>query len=220
MHQHNLLIDIDRLDRYNVTMKKSEGMVGGNLALDFANTAGFHALEDRAESIGTYRDLVNWSEGAGLVSRSEARKLLGRAEEDEPKTARVLGAALVLRDTLQGLFSRTARKRPLSPATLLEFNRQLVEVMPQARVASDGDRFRWVWTKSDALDAMLRPVLRAAADLLTSESLSRLRECSGRDCSKLFLDTSRNGSRRWCSMETCGNRSKVRRHYRRHKEEK
>jgi Conserved protein containing a Zn-ribbon-like motif, possibly RNA-binding len=192
-------------------------LIGGDLALDFANTAGFHAIEDRAESLGSYRDLVAWSETARLLSRSEARKLILRGEENQEGAESALRAALVLRDTLQALFSRSARKRPLSPATMLELNRMLVEVMSQARVVSENDRFRWAWTKSEALDQMLRPIVRAAADLLTSNLLSRLRECSGRDCSRLFLDTSRNGSRRWCSMAACGNRSKVRRHYRRHK---
>lgn len=201
-------------------VNKFDQPVGGNLALDFANTAGFHALEDRAESLATYRDLIAWSEAAGVLTRSEARKLLARAEDNPEDAKSALRAALLLRDTLQALFSRTARKRPLSPATLVEFNRQLSEAMPQARVIGDGDRFAWAWTKSDAFDQMLRPVIRAASELLTSDGLARMRECSGRDCSRLFLDTSRNGSRRWCSMETCGNRSKVRRHYRRHKGEK
>lgn len=201
-------------------MTRFGDMIGGNVALDFANTAGFHALEDRTESLASYRDLIGWSEAAGILTRSEARKLLARSDDADEDARSALRAALVLRDTLQALFSRTARKRPLSPATLVEFNRMLSEVMPQARVAADGDRFGWTWTKSDALDQMLRPVVRAAADLLISDLLPRLRECSGRDCSRLFLDTSRNGSRRWCSMETCGNRSKVRRHYRRHKGEK
>jgi predicted RNA-binding Zn ribbon-like protein len=64
----------------------------------------------------------------------------------------------------------------------------------------------------------LRPIARSAAELLTSETLSRVRECGGATCTWLFLDASRNRSRRWCSMESCGNRAKARRHYRRRRE--
>jgi predicted RNA-binding Zn ribbon-like protein len=66
---------------------------------------------------------------------------------------------------------------------------------------------------------MLWPVARSAADLLTSQEQSRVRECAASDCGWLFLDLSRNRSRRWCDMETCGNRTKARRHYARSKQE-
>jgi predicted RNA-binding Zn ribbon-like protein len=59
---------------------------------------------------------------------------------------------------------------------------------------------------------MLSPVAWSVAELLMSEDLHRVRECAGPDCGWLFMDTSKNGSRRWCSMETCGNRAKARRH--------
>jgi predicted RNA-binding Zn ribbon-like protein len=61
---------------------------------------------------------------------------------------------------------------------------------------------------------MLWPVVRDAADLLTSKELNRVGRCADERCGWLFVDTSRNRSRRWCSMESCGNRAKARRHYR------
>ena len=66
----------------------------------------------------------------------------------------------------------------------------------------------------DALECMLCPVVRDAADLLTSRELERVGRCADERCGWLFVDTSRNRSRRWCSMESCGNRAKARRHYR------
>ena len=63
--------------------------------------------------------------------------------------------------------------------------------------------------------APLWPIARSAAHLLTSAELTRVRECDGTSCNWLFFDRSRGGSRRWCSMESCGNRAKARRHYRR-----
>ena len=92
------------------------------------------------------------------------------------------------------------------------------ELLPQ-EAGGDASSPSFAWTRTDAADSLtapLRPVVRSAAELLTSpETLLRVRECDGTDCTWLFLDQSRNRSRRWCSMESCGNRAKVRRHYRR-----
>ena len=73
----------------------------------------------------------------------------------------------------------------------------------------------WAWNDSDAPTSPLWPVLRSAADLLTSDELRLLRECAAETCTWLFLDRSRNHSRRWCAMQVCGHRAKARRHYRR-----
>ena len=67
------------------------------------------------------------------------------------------------------------------------------------------------------LDGILWRILWEAADLLTSDRLAQVKLCAGEDCGWLFLDASRNQSRRWCSMSDCGNRAKAKRYYRRHK---
>jgi predicted RNA-binding Zn ribbon-like protein len=84
------------------------------------------------------------------------------------------------------------------------------------RVIRNESGFTWGWDKqSDALDRMLWPVARSAADLLTSDHLNRVHQCGGKDCTWLFVDTSRNHSRQWCDMGDCGNRAKARRFYQR-----
>jgi predicted RNA-binding Zn ribbon-like protein len=67
------------------------------------------------------------------------------------------------------------------------------------------------------LRQVLWPVIRSAADLVTSPDISQIRECGAPDCNWLFLDRSRSGRRRWCDMSTCGNRAKARRYYSRHR---
>lgn len=190
------------------------------LALEFANTAGFHALEERREELHAFAELVAWAHERQLVGRSEFARLKATPEED-PDGAAVLAGALALRDAIQGVFSRIARHRAPAPAALSLINERLTEALPNGRVVA-GPRggYVWSWEKSDRLDRILWPVVKSAADLLMSDDLARLRECAGRDCSRLFLDESRNGSRRWCSMAGCGNRAKVRRFYRRAKEKK
>jgi predicted RNA-binding Zn ribbon-like protein len=65
------------------------------------------------------------------------------------------------------------------------------------------------------LHRLLWPIAESAAELLTSQEVSSIRLCEAPDCDWLFLDNSRNRSRRWCDMKICGNREKARRHYRR-----
>ena len=92
----------------------------------------------------------------------------------------------------------------------------LAENMPAVAVTDTNNLFGAL-EASETLAAPLRPIVRSAAELLVSDQLDRVRECDGARCTWLFLDQSRNRSRRWCSMETCGNRAKARRHYRRTK---
>lgn len=190
------------------------------LALEFANTAGFHALEDRREELRAFPDLLAWAYERQIVGRAELGRLKA-LPEDDPAAAALFAAALALRDAIQGVFSRIARRRAPSPAALVLLNERLAEALPNGRViAGARGGYVWGWEKSDRLDRILWPIAKSAADLLMSADLRRLRECAGRDCSRLFLDESRNGSRRWCSMAGCGNRAKVRRFYRRVKEKK
>ena len=94
-------------------------------------------------------------------------------------------------------------------------NAVLAPGLSQARLALKGKRVIWTWVETPALDRMLWPVARSAADLLTSEKRERVRACAGENCSWLFMDTSRNRSRQWCDMQSCGNRAKAKRYYQR-----
>ncbi|MGA7613773.1 MAG: ABATE domain-containing protein [Thermoanaerobaculia bacterium] len=190
--------------------------VGGNLALEFANSAGFHALGDRREGLPDLDHLLEWCRNAGLITAHERRQILGQIEESGGGET-LAGEARSLRDSIQSIFSRIARKRPPSPSDLSLLNEAIARTYPHRRIGGRRDRFEWEWERSTDPQRILWPVICAAADLLVSPEISRLRECSGRDCSRLFLDQSRNGSRRWCTMTGCGNRAKARRHYRREK---
>ena len=82
-----------------------------------------------------------------------------------------------------------------------------------ARIVSTKEGFKWDWSEELALDRMLWFIARSAADLLTSGNLDRVRQCGDEECGWLFIDTTKNRSRRWCDMTDCGNRAKARRHY-------
>ena len=90
--------------------------------------------------------------------------------------------------------------------------------MSHAGLVQSGGRFEWSWPGAPLdLDRVSWWVARSAAELLTSPNLTFVRECASYDCGWLFMDTTKNRSRRWCNMSTCGNRAKGRRHYERRK---
>src|SRR5437773_1881421 len=91
--------------------------------------------------------------------------------------------------------------------------REYARAAPFARLSATDDGFAWTLDSSAAeLDAVLRPLVESAVSLLTSERLARLRRCGNSTCYWLFLDETKNCSRRWCEMASCGNLMKVRRH--------
>ncbi|NJK80825.1 MAG: hypothetical protein HC914_13385 [Chloroflexaceae bacterium] len=105
----------------------------------------------------------------------------------------------------------------MHPLDLDLLNGALAAAPYRIRLMQAPDSLKWaVATDEHALDQVLWPLLWSAVDLLTSADVARVRGCNGEHCSWLFLDTTHNGTRRWCSMEDCGNRHKVRRHYARH----
>lgn len=202
------------------TMKLAEDLKleTGFLCLDFANTLDWHASEHPEEKLFNYGDLVTWTEEVGVLDASVARALRRRAEASEADAARVYERAIALREAIYRIFSAIADRRSPAPADLALLNGALGPASAHHVIVETDDGFRWAWTESaeGELDQMLWPIVRSAADLLTSDDLDRVRECADEQgCGFLFFDMSRNRSRKWCDMETCGNRAKARRHYHR-----
>lgn len=190
--------------------------IGGNAALDFTNSVqGWSGGLPRGDQLGDYDDLLAWGEAAGVIDRGTARRLRSEAAQRPREAARTLARAAELRRLLYRLFAAVAAGRHPAAADLQALNAALARALPHQVLVARGDGFAWAWEDSPALDAVLWPVLRAAADLLASDRRARLRECGGENCGWLFLDETKNRSRRWCEMSVCGNRAKARRHYRR-----
>jgi predicted RNA-binding Zn ribbon-like protein len=189
---------------------------GGALCLDFANTTGNH-MRPEQEHLHGYADLVAFARQTEVVGAEQAAELARRAREDEAGATAAFAAVRELREAIYRVFSALAAGERPPTEDLERLNAALPDALAGLRVEPQGEAF--AWTRADAADSLtapLRPVVRSAAELLTApELLARVRECDGESCTWLFLDQSRNRSRRWCSMESCGNRAKVRRHYRR-----
>ncbi len=188
-----------------------------NRCLDFANTWGSRS-DPSTDRLHSYPALVAWGVQGGIVSAAEGRRLLARAVRQRARSREVVERARQLREAIYGSFSRVAAGRPPRAAELEVVNRELAGALPHLCLRADGPRCRLEWSAPDgALDRMLWPVARAAAELLSSESVDRVRECASETCTWLFLDDSRNRRRRWCDMASCGNRAKARRYYERHR---
>ncbi len=191
-------------------------LTGGRLCLDFANTIDSRPTERPKELLGSYSDLLAWSVQAGALQPADAGRLVRRAVRRAPEAERVLARAREIRKAIFEVFSGSAGGRRPRPEALAVLERALPGALSRLRLVPVKGGFNWDWLQEeDALDAMLWPVVKSAADLLTSEELKRVRECAADNCAWLFIDGSKNGTRRWCDMTVCGNRNKARRFYER-----
>ena len=191
-------------------------LVGDHLSLDFTNTASWRGREIPEEHLNTYQDLLNWSSLAGVLGDGEIRNLSREGSIQPEASKRVLERAVELREAIYHILSAKISNDPTSDANLITMNRELREALMRLRLSPDleGYTLDFGWG-GGALDQMLWPIARAVSDLLTSDDLDWVRRCAADDCGWLFLDTSRNRSRRWCDMKDCGNRSKARSFYKR-----
>ena len=192
---------------------------GGHLSLDLVNVIDRDLDEEPTERLLEYADLLRWSEDAGTLDARETRRLARRARQAPSAGAAVLARAIALREAIFRTFQGPA-KGARAPARDLELlNQELASAMPHARIVTTTPverAYKWSWEPpGDCLDAPLWPIVRAAADLLTSPDRGLVRECAAPRCEWLFLDRTKNHGRRWCDMRTCGNREKGRKHRRR-----
>lgn len=191
----------------------------GNLALNFANTVDWHASQNPEELLTSYTALVNWSRDYGVLQEADAKSLLLKAREYPGEAAKALSQARIIRETIYRIFHAVAQ-REAPPGEDLEILKEaLARAIAAARLVPQEKGFRWDWPfEPPSFEQLLWPITQAAMDLLLSKKLSQVGQCADeRGCGVLFIDTSRNHSRQWCSMDTCGNRAKAQRHYTRHK---
>ena len=193
--------------------------VGGDASLDLVNTVDWTTRGLVDERLTSYERLTRWAEGAGALTAKAAAQLRTLATAHPRLADRAHRGALELRWQLRQLFTALDRGDRLDQLGALdEFNRSLaeagsrLELTPGMRVQATDAPLQWGWRDSgENLESFLWPVIRSAAELLVSAEATRIHECAGEDCGWMYVDRSRNGLRRWCQMEVCGNREKARR---------
>jgi predicted RNA-binding Zn ribbon-like protein len=190
--------------------------IGGSPALDYANTLDWRLRAAPTELLVRYEDLARWGRCAGFLTASRARALRAWAAGHPREGARALRRAVQVREAIATLFQSVARDDRLPAGALAVLERACREAERERALRPHGAGARWTWREGEP--SPLRPALAAALDaarLLVLDDVRRVRQCGDAQCGWLFLDTSRNRSRRWCTMEGCGNRNKARRHHRR-----
>jgi predicted RNA-binding Zn ribbon-like protein len=190
-------------------------LIAGARCLDFLNTVEWRGRpEAREDRLTGYGEFAAWARAAGVIGNREKAELLAQAAKSPRAAAEALADAVRAREALAALFGADGIKQAKALATVNEIlarDRFALRLSPGV----GGIRADW---KLDCpeLRRPLLTLLREAADLLSSPERIRVHHCSNDQCQWFFLDTSRNQSRRWCRMESCGNNAKARAHYYRH----
>jgi len=189
--------------------------IGGEIAVDFANTVSLEGEE--AGRFRSWRDLVDFLELRGAVSRGEGTALRAMGERDARACAAAFEQALELRALIRTVLAALAGRRPPQAGWVDAVNRALALGVGSARLGRQGRGWRLDFAPVvDEPVRALAPIARSIADLIAQGGGARIRKCANPRCVLYFRDTSRTGRRRWCSMAVCGNRMKVAAHIRRH----
>jgi predicted RNA-binding Zn ribbon-like protein len=190
-------------------------LIGGEVCLDFANSMG-GTREAPSERLHGYADLVRWAAHAGAIERAELEPLLAAADSRSAEAEAVFARAIELREAIFRIFAALAADASPAAADLERLNDELARALPHLRIVPGEHGFDYRFEAAEgALDRPLWPVARSASELLATGDLGRVKRCTSDECDWLFVDLSKNRSRRWCDMRDCGNRAKARRYYRR-----
>jgi predicted RNA-binding Zn ribbon-like protein len=193
---------------------------GGHPVLDFTNTTDTVELRGTGRDddyLGDYLDLLAWCHRTGYLPEADIEERARYAVRHPQEAAEALERARELREAIFALLHAWLQERPAPPQQLSTFNRHLRLALERAFLregSAPGQRYAVDLQHSEKpLEDVALRLAQQAADLLTSLDAARLKICSNPTCGWLFLDTTRNASRRWCDMAACGNRAKARRHY-------
>jgi predicted RNA-binding Zn ribbon-like protein len=185
-------------------------LLGERLCLHFANTVEGPLSARPEDFLESYGDLARWAWHTGAIDEEDAERLAAVARASPGESAATFARAIRLRGAIQRVFRAIARPERPAEADLARLRREYAAAIAEA-VLVPGSGFSW---GRDNLRRPLWLVAASAVELLAGGDLRRVKQCPGAgDCGWLFYDTSRAGTRRWCSMEGCGSRVKMRRQY-------
>lgn len=186
----------------------------GAVCLAFINSTERHDGSSRDDLQPGYANALSWARAVDIVSDAETRRLLGSARRDPRQAATVRRRILECRGVLLRIFQAAMTLTTPDSSDLAHFEHDLRDMYSRAHLSLNPESgvMTWDWPEDMHLEQLLWPILRSAEELLFSDRIDRVRECASDDCQRLFLDTSRNRSRLYCSAGGCGNRERVRKH--------
>lgn len=179
---------------------------------DFTNTVDSRLGGWGPDLLERYEDLVAWGERAGLVDAKGAAELRRLAARDPSGAKDALARAKTLREAIYKIFAAVADNTDPAKNDVAVLETMALRAMAQRQLRWSRAGAAWTWLDEADLESLTSKVALAAVDLLVDDARRpRAKQCHGPNCGWLFLDNSRNGSRRWCSEESCGVRSRVKR---------
>jgi predicted RNA-binding Zn ribbon-like protein len=185
-----------------------------DLCLDFANTRYWRGTETPVEQLNQPDEFVAWCAAQATVDAAALKPIALEWRAHPRKASAALVEGLSLREAIYRIFSSAAARGQPDSADLALLNTALARAPARTHLHRADDGYRWrIEGVAPAAASLLAPVLWSAGDLLAGARLERVRRCANEQCLWLFLDSSRSGARRWCSMSSCGNRAKAHRHY-------
>ncbi len=163
------------------------------------------------ESLVSYEALVDWAVEEKLIAAASGKRVIAQSRRHPQQAAAALARAMELREAVYDIVAALDAKRSPSTAALEVVARDLAAAYSSGRLVLHEGTLQWVSGNEDDLDRVLWEVARSVGRLVTSPRLMKVRLCAAADCGWLFLDDTKNRSRRWCDMKICGNREKLRR---------
>lgn len=189
---------------------------GGVLCLDFVNTVHDRVKQPLKDYLKNSADILCWGKRAGIISGDSFSVLSKKVEAPGIDMQPFYEKALELRELLYGIFYKISHSTPVTPEEIRAFNVFLGSYFNSITVKYQDQKFSesWKW-KGEDMNRIPLTVVKSAYELILSGRLDRVKECP--NCGWLFLDHTRNGKRKWCSMKSCGSGVKALQYYYRKK---
>jgi predicted RNA-binding Zn ribbon-like protein len=193
--------------------------VGDDICLGFANTLTWRGSAATVETLADFAALLRWAQTSAALPPPAGRELARWGDEHPLKAAQVFAEAIVLREAIYRIAGALAGDEPVRSQDFAALSRAVSQAPVRRQLVRASVGYAWrieVWKVGRAgvsAPTLLAPVLWSAADLLVGGARRHIRRCANDACLWLFVDASKNGTRRWCDMASCGNRAKARRHY-------
>ena len=199
------------VSRHSAAVTAAIAAPAEGLCLDFVNTRYWRGSLAPTDELTGFQPLLGWLKAKGGIDETLLKSADAQSKSDPAKADGLLSEAIALREALHRLFAAAATDQPLPAADFVAVNSALAEAPARRKLASADGGWEVSWS-SVSTPALLASVLWSSADLLLARNDRRIRQCANEKCRFLFIDESKNGTRRWCDMSSCGNRAKARRH--------
>lgn len=182
--------------------------VGGRTALEFANSASRQGKE--GEGLASLEDLLEFLKSEKLLHEDEASSYHMFLFQNPERCHKVMEELREIRGRFRGVLEQASSGWPIDPMFISELNDKLATFHTRIQLTPSEIGFDLeTQLVEDGPEKLMYPILKDIAEFLASDQLVKSRQCASETCDLYFINTSRNGRRRWCSMSTCGNRAKV-----------